>query len=78
MTEDKADESFLDAFLAEAEAEMMQLLNLEQCNAIALWLKLYGDAFAKASPRCERTLRTNFRHAANRLEVMGERAEHKI
>lgn len=77
MAEDKANELPLDSFLAAAEEEMIQLLTQEQCNAVALWLKLYGDAFGRASPDCGRTVSTNFKYAANRLEIMGKRAKPK-
>ena len=73
MSEQKVPMFYDGSPLAEAEVEMMNLLNEEQCYAISAWLKLYGHEFAKATPRCSRTLETNFRHAANRLEILGER-----
>lgn len=57
--------------LAEAEIEMVEMLNKEQCDAIARWLKLYGYAFAKQSA-CGDTVITNFEYAANRLEILGK------
>lgn len=43
-----------DSPLAAAEVEMVNLLNQEQCEAVAACLKLYGYAFAKESERiCE-------------------------
>lgn len=58
--------------LAEAEADMVELLTQEQCEAVAAWLKLYGYAFASKSERCGVILRTNFEYAANRLEILGK------
>ena len=75
MTNEQTNSSSDDSFLAEAEAEMMQLLNEEQGDAIALWLELYGDAFGRASSNCGLTVRTNFRYAANRLEVVRKNAK---
>ena len=58
--------------LAEAEIDMIKILNKEQCEAVAAWLKLYGCAFAKQSPQCGNILKTNFSYAANRLEILGK------
>lgn len=73
MPERSKKEPLDESLLAEVEEDMMQLLNREQCDTIALWLKSYGDAFVYALPTaCKRRIRTNFRYAANRLEVMGK------
>ena len=59
--------------LADAEVRMMRMLNQEQCEAVAEWLKLYGYVFASQSERCGLTVKTNFSYAANRLEILGKR-----
>lgn len=78
MTEDYTKELSAAPLLAETEEEMMRLLNKEQCEAIALWLKLYGDAFGAASATCGHTVRTNFSYAASRLEIMGKSADRSV
>ena len=69
---EESDQFYDGSPLAEAEIKMMQLLDKQQCDAVAAWLKFYGYEWQKQYSASGEAICECFKYTANRLEILGK------